>query len=169
MSATWGYTEVATVAIAAALTTAGLAGFLVTGFDGSAQHADGTLLGFSVDPLHNVVHLATGCIGLLAWGRFRSAMAFGALLLVGFGLAAVDELLTGVLWSPPIEASDAVLRLGIAACGAVIVQLARWELALAEAATLPGDVASAALGPDAIDSTVDPCATTDHVRSQRER
>ncbi|MEV0890552.1 DUF4383 domain-containing protein [Promicromonospora sp. NPDC050262] len=46
----------------------GAAGFLVTGFSGFAEHDhEQTLLGFAVNPLHNVVHLLIGVLGISLW------------------------------------------------------------------------------------------------------
>ena len=43
----------------------GLAGFLVTGFDNFAGHDhETTLLGFAVNPLHNIVHILIGVLGI---------------------------------------------------------------------------------------------------------
>jgi hypothetical protein len=59
----------------------GAAGFAVTGFSGFAATEGDSLLGFEVNPLHNIVHLAIG-IGLLAASR-TAATAKAANTLVG--------------------------------------------------------------------------------------
>ena len=56
------------LAIGAIYTLVGILGFLVTGFENFASETDKTLLGFEINPLHNIVHLAigagrTGCSG----------------------------------------------------------------------------------------------------------
>ena len=82
--------------IGAAFTLAGLAGFLVTGFDGWTEHApDQTLLGFAVNPLHNVVHLLLGLVGVVMSRRESSARAYGWLLAVGYGAVLVYGLVVG--------------------------------------------------------------------------
>jgi ABC-type transport system involved in multi-copper enzyme maturation permease subunit len=64
----------------------GLIGFLVTGFDGNfAGHTDQTLLGFEINPLHNLVHLAVGVIGVALSRTLSTARTFGWLLFLAFG------------------------------------------------------------------------------------
>jgi ABC-type transport system involved in multi-copper enzyme maturation permease subunit len=68
----------------------GVAGFFVTGFDGFAEHDhDQTLLGFAINPLHNIVHLLIGILGLTMWSTPGRARTFGRLLVVGYGAAFV--------------------------------------------------------------------------------
>ena len=65
----------------------GLAGFLVTGFDGFAEHdPDKSLLGFHVNPLHNIVHLVIGAAGLALWRTRPGARTYGWLLAIGYGV-----------------------------------------------------------------------------------
>jgi uncharacterized membrane protein YuzA (DUF378 family) len=75
------------LAIGAVYTLVGIAGFLVTGFDNFAAETDKTLLGFEVNPLHNIVHLAIGLAGLALWRRLDTAKTYGWLLAAGYGLA----------------------------------------------------------------------------------
>lgn len=44
----------------------GLVGFAITGFDGFVANGDDALLIFEINPFHNVVHLGTGLLWLLA-------------------------------------------------------------------------------------------------------
>ena len=72
----------------------GLAGFLVTGFDGVAEHDhDQTLLGFAINPLHNIVHLLIGLLGITMWSTPGRARTFGWLLVIGYGAAFVYGLI----------------------------------------------------------------------------
>ena len=74
----------------------GLLGFLVTGFDGFTEHDHSqTLLGFAVNPLHNIVHILIGALGLAMWKRSDSARTFGWILFVVYGLPFVDGLIAG--------------------------------------------------------------------------
>ncbi|GAB4086018.1 hypothetical protein GCM10028784_26480 [Myceligenerans cantabricum] len=74
--------------IAAVYLLVGVLGFLVTGFEGFAEHDhDQTLLGFAVNPLHNIVHLVIGIVGIVLWAGPARARAFGWLLTVGYGAA----------------------------------------------------------------------------------
>jgi cyanate permease len=75
-------------------TLVGLAGFLVS--NTFAETDDNTLLGFEVNHLHNVVHLAIGVV-LLAASR-KTATARTANLGIGaayLGLAVLGPFLTG--------------------------------------------------------------------------
>ena len=68
----------------------GLAGFLVTGFDGFAEHDhEETLLGFAVNPLHNIVHILIGVLGLTMWKTSEKARTFGWILFVVYGLTFI--------------------------------------------------------------------------------
>jgi hypothetical protein len=55
------------LAIGAIYALIGILGFLVTGFDNFAAETNKTLLGFEINPLHNIVHLAIGLAGLALW------------------------------------------------------------------------------------------------------
>lgn len=68
----------------------GIAGFLVTGFEGWFEHdPNQTLLGFAVNPLHNVVHLAIGMAGVALAAKDGSARLYGWLLVLGYGVTLV--------------------------------------------------------------------------------
>jgi hypothetical protein len=45
---------------------AGVIGFGVTGFDGWVANGDDAILGFEINPFHNLFHVATGALWLLA-------------------------------------------------------------------------------------------------------
>lgn len=70
-------------------TLIGLAGFFVTGFDDFAAETDETLLGFEINPLHNIVHLLIGVFGLATWGRLQTARIYGWVLVAVYGLTFV--------------------------------------------------------------------------------
>ena len=55
------------LAIGAVYTLIGILGFFITGFDNFAAETDKTLLGFEINPLHKLVHLAIGLAGLALW------------------------------------------------------------------------------------------------------
>ena len=74
------------LAIGAVYTLVGILGFLVTGFDNFASETNETLLGFEVNPLHNIVHLLIGLAGLALWRRLDTAKTYGWLLAAGYGL-----------------------------------------------------------------------------------
>ena len=106
----------------AALALAGLAGFIVdASFDVGDGVDGGSLLGFEVNGIHNLVHLASGALLLVA-SRERAtarpvAIAFGAT----YGLVALIGLIDGddVLGLLPINSADNVLHVGLALLGLV--------------------------------------------------
>jgi uncharacterized membrane protein YuzA (DUF378 family) len=75
--------------IGAVYTLVGIAGFLVTGFQNFAAETDKTLLGFEINPLHNIVHLIIGLAGLALWRQLDTARVYGWVLAAGYGLAFV--------------------------------------------------------------------------------
>ena len=77
------------LAIGVVYTLVGLAGFLVTGFENFAAETDKTLVGFEINQLHNLVHLAIGLAGLALWRRLDTARTYGWLLAAGYGLAFI--------------------------------------------------------------------------------
>src|SRR3954471_23716988 len=73
-----------------------VAGFAVTGFhDFTGMHHD-TLLIFSVNPAHNVIHFALGLAWLAAAPRHRPAKAVNLVIGVVLGLVTVLGLFDGM-------------------------------------------------------------------------
>jgi Domain of unknown function (DUF4383) len=111
------------LAIGAVYTAIGILGFLVTGFDNFAAETDKTLLGFEVNPLHNLVHLAIGLAGLALWRRLDTARAYGWLLAAGYGLTFIYGLFAAGnsdINFLSINSADNVLHLLSAAAGLAI-------------------------------------------------
>lgn len=102
----------------------GVIGFFVTGFDGFTEHnEDQTLLGFAINPLHNVVHLLIGALGVVLWATPRGARAYGWILAIGYGAAAVYGLI--VVGDPDVDLlninpADNVLHIVSALAGLVV-------------------------------------------------
>jgi len=72
----------------------GILGFFVTGFDGFTEFDhDQHLLGFAINPLHNIVHLLIGALGVAMWAKPSSARTYGWLLAVGYGAASIYGLI----------------------------------------------------------------------------
>jgi hypothetical protein len=72
----------------------GAIGFVITGFDDWTMHDHSqTLLGFAINPLHNVVHLIIGLLGVLLWTTSRGARTYGWILAVGYGATFVYGLI----------------------------------------------------------------------------
>ena len=68
----------------------GIVGFFVTGFDDFFAHdTDETILGFEVNPFHNVVHIVIGAAGLALSRTLAGARTYGWLLAIGYGAAFV--------------------------------------------------------------------------------
>jgi uncharacterized membrane protein YuzA (DUF378 family) len=88
-SATRHPSQLLALVIGAVYTLVGIAGFLVTGFESFAAETDKTLLGFEINPLHNIVHLVIGLAGLALWRRLDTARTYGWLLAAGYGLAFI--------------------------------------------------------------------------------
>jgi hypothetical protein len=109
----------------------GVAGFFATGIHDFAAHDHGSdVLGFGVNPLHNVVHLALGLLGVILWTTVRGSFVFGLVSAVAytgvfvFGLVAVDE-----DWNfLALDWSANWLHLGLALLGALIAASAAYEL-----------------------------------------
>jgi hypothetical protein len=101
----------------------GIIGFFVTGFDnfaGNEQHE--MLLIFMINPLHNIVHILIGVVGLALSRTLAGAKTFGLLLAVGYGLAFIYGVIAvGKDWDfLNINWADNVLHLLSAIVGAAI-------------------------------------------------
>jgi hypothetical protein len=72
----------------------GVIGFFVTGFSNFVQNTGDELIGFSINPFHNLVHLAIGGF-LIIMSRQSTATAEGACL--GVGLFYVSAFVIGVV------------------------------------------------------------------------
>jgi hypothetical protein len=82
--------QLAGLAIGAVFTVIGVVGFFITGFDHFAGMDPGeSLLGFMINPLHNVVHLLVGLAGLALARTLSGARTYGWLLAVAYGAAFV--------------------------------------------------------------------------------
>ena len=75
-------------------TMLGIAGFLVTGFEGFAADTGKTILGFEVNPLHNLLHLVLGVAGILLSRSMGGTRAYGWVLAIGYGAAFAFGLLS---------------------------------------------------------------------------
>ncbi|MFA9431265.1 DUF4383 domain-containing protein [Egicoccus sp. AB-alg2] len=112
------------LAVGAIYLLVGLAGFLVTGFDGFAAPEGDLLLGFEVNPLHNIVHLLIGAAGLALWNRLDRARTFGWLLAGVYGVTFVYGLFVANSDEPAnflaLNQADNVLHLVSALAGLAI-------------------------------------------------
>ncbi|MEU4805962.1 DUF4383 domain-containing protein [Actinosynnema sp. NPDC023587] len=111
----------------------GVAGFMRTGFGDFAGEQHSMLLGFAVNPLHNVVHLAFGVLGLLMATGSGLSRLYGWIVFLAYGLVLIWGLmLVDVVSANPVErignplalnVNDNWLHLGIAAVGLLIAVL----------------------------------------------
>jgi hypothetical protein len=105
-----------------ALLLAGVFGFIAdSSFDTGDGIQGGSFLGFEVNAIHNLIHLASGLV-LLAASRARRlarsvAIGFG----VVYGAVAIIGLIDGsdVLGIIPINSADNVLHVALAALGII--------------------------------------------------
>jgi hypothetical protein len=81
-------------------TLIGIIGFFITGFGSFFGNANGmtmehheTLLGFMINPMHNVVHILIGVAGIALSRTLSGARTYGWLLAVGYGAAFVYGLI----------------------------------------------------------------------------
>jgi NADH:ubiquinone oxidoreductase subunit 6 (subunit J) len=109
----------------------GLAGFVVTGFSDFAVHDSMKhVLIFEVNPLHNIVHLALGIVGLALFRRTRGALTYGIIVAAAYAGAFIYGLFAvGTEWDVlSLNWEDNWLHLGLAALGGLIAGLAAYEL-----------------------------------------
>jgi hypothetical protein len=93
----------------------GIAGFVYTGFGDFTGHDHALLLGFAINPLHNLMHVVVGLVGLLLATTSASARLFGWILFAGYGLVlAWGLMIVGLTASNPLSELGNPLNLNIA-------------------------------------------------------
>ena len=92
--------QLLSLAIGAIYLLVGIVGFFVTGFDDFFAHdTNETILGFEVNPFHNIVHILIGAAGLALARTLAGARTYGWLLAVGYGATFVYGLFAvGQTW-----------------------------------------------------------------------
>jgi len=112
----------------AALLLAGIFGFISDStFDtGDGIQGDG-FLGFEVNGIHNLIHVASGLVLLAASPRRASARAVALAFGLVYGVVAIVGLIDGedVLGLIPINAADNVLHIALAALGIITGLISR--------------------------------------------
>ena len=135
----------------------GIAGFARTGFSDFTGNQQEMLLGFMINPLHNLVHVVLGVFGLLAAASSGLSRTFGWLLFIGYGLVSIWGLMiTGVISSNPVSglgnplnlnSADNWLHIGSAVVGLLIaIMPARKRVHVPEAAEAPAATADTDTG-----------------------
>jgi hypothetical protein len=122
--------ELLALAFGAIYLLIGIIGFFITGFGNffgnetppGAHHVDENLLGFMINPMHNVVHIIIGVAGLVLARTLAGARTYGWLLAVGYGAAFIYGLIAvGKDWDfLNLNAADNVLHIATAVVGLVI-------------------------------------------------
>lgn len=108
-------TQVLAGLVALAFLVIGIVGMTQTGLRDFAGHDHATLLGFAINPLHNLVHIVFGVVGLLLVLTSVTARLYGWILFAGYGLMLVWGLmLVGVTSSNPVSELGNPLNLNIA-------------------------------------------------------
>ena len=114
--------QIYALSFGAVLLLIGIVGFFVdSSFDTGSNAQGDDLIIFEVNGIHNLVHLASGLLGLALWRNAASArlyaLGFGAvyLLVTIIGFADGDTVL-GLI---PVDSEDNFLHLAIAALGIV--------------------------------------------------
>ena len=111
-----------------ALLAAGILGFIAdSSFDFGSDVEGDSFLGFEVNGTHNLVHLASGAIGLAAASRRVSAWWFALLFGLVYGAVAVVGLIQSdhVLGIIPVNGADHVLHVALAALGLIAAAVSR--------------------------------------------
>lgn len=117
-----------TLVLAFTFLVVGVAGLAVNGFNDWFDHDTGeTVLGFEVNPFHDLVHLAFGVVGLVAWRTAAWSRAYGVALAVGYGAAVVYGIAAlGEAWDVlSLNAADSWLHAGLAVAGLAVALLSR--------------------------------------------
>ncbi len=122
--------NVIALAVGVVYTALGIIGFAVTGFEGFTASGGHKLLGFGLNPFHNIVHLGIGLY--LLWAATRDAPVAEGALIGGGGVYVVAAIAGFVEAHIPIltivtsGAADNYLHLvsGVSAMGAGIISAA---------------------------------------------
>src|SRR4051812_31717384 len=104
----------------AALLLAGITGFIAdSSFDVGNNIDGGSLLGFEVNGIHNLVHIASGLVLLAAFARRGPARAVALAFSLVYGLVTIIGIVDGqdVLGLIPVNAADNVLHAALTLVG----------------------------------------------------
>jgi hypothetical protein len=125
--------EILALAFGAIYLLIGIIGFFITGFSDffgnenavPPAHMDDNLLGFMINPMHNVVHILIGVAGLALARTLSGARTYGWLLAVGYGAAFIYGVIAvGEDWDfLNLNWADNILHLATALVGLVIALL----------------------------------------------
>jgi hypothetical protein len=110
-----------TIVVGATLVAVGLLGFIASSSFSTGYRHSGEFILFQVNGWHNIVHLASGAVGLMLLRRPDGprlfALGFGAVYLVvtiwGFAIGAGHSILSII----PVNTADNILHLAISLAG----------------------------------------------------
>jgi hypothetical protein len=112
--------QIYSLVFGATLLLVGILGFVANAsFDAGGNVQGSNFIAFEVNGWHNLVHIASGALGLALWRNAATARTFA----LGFGAVYAVVTLWGfvdgndVLGLIPVNAADNVLHLAIAAAG----------------------------------------------------
>ncbi len=114
--------QIYALAFGATLLLVGIIGFFVnSSFDTGGAIQGDDLIVFEVNGWHNIVHIASGLIGLLLWRRAPSARAYALGFGAVYGVVTIWGFVDGnnVLGLIPVNTADNFLHLAIAAAGII--------------------------------------------------
>ena len=112
--------QIYALALGVVLVLVGILGFFVdSSFDTGSNVQGDSLIGFEVNGIHNLVHIASGLVGLALAGKNSTARLFAFGFGAVYALVAIIGLIDGetVLGLIPVNGADNVLHLAIAATG----------------------------------------------------
>jgi hypothetical protein len=121
-----------------ALLLAGVLGFISdSSFDTGSNVQGDMFLGFEVNAIHNLIHVASGLVLLAASRKRASAKAVALGFGLVYGVVAVIGLIDGsdVLGLIPVNSADNVLHIALAALGIVTGLTSRGDDRHADATT----------------------------------
>ena len=108
------------LAFGATLLLVGILGFIAeASFDAGSDVNGSNFILFEVNGWHNLVHIASGLVGLLLWRSLAGARSFALGFGVVYGIVTLWGFIDGndVLSLIPVNAADNVLHLAISALG----------------------------------------------------
>lgn len=124
--------ELLALTVGAVYLLIGIVGFFITGFDNFfgnengavMEHEGESLLGFMINPFHNVVHILIGIAGLALGRSLPGARTYGWLLAIGYGAAFIYGLIAvGEEWDIlNLNAADNWLH-GLSALAGLVIAL----------------------------------------------
>jgi hypothetical protein len=112
--------QVYSLVFGATLLLVGIVGFIADSSFGTGGNVDGSdLIIFEVNGWHNLVHIASGLLGLALWRTPATARAFALGFGAVYGIVTIWGFVDGndVLGLIPVDTADNLLHLAIAGTG----------------------------------------------------